>query len=152
MSHSGKEYLQMTPQEDFLFLGPRGSSNIEMSPNDVLQSQHMATAWGLKPPHRTPQMHVRDLGTVSHDQIDEWHSARDIVVLIGALHQGEIMDIYGRIHPWFDVEQAKDHHHHAQGRWIRRIGLFNLLQGMFFRCLTASQNPAGGTLDLERAP
>ena len=35
-------------------------------------------------------MHVRDLDTVPHDQTDDGHSARDIAVLIGVLHQGEL--------------------------------------------------------------
>ena len=33
---------------------------------------------------------MRDLDTVPPDQIDDGHSARDIVVLIGVLCQGEI--------------------------------------------------------------
>ena len=49
-------------------------------------------------------MHVMDLDTVPPDQIDDGHSARDIVVLIGVLHRGVIMGLYGRIHPWPDVE------------------------------------------------
>ena len=49
-------------------------------------------------------MHVRDLDTVPHNQIDDGQSARDIAVLIGVLHQGEIMDLYGIIYPWPDVE------------------------------------------------
>ena len=49
-------------------------------------------------------MYVRDLDTVPHDQIDDGQSARDIAVLIGVLHQGEIMGLYGRIYPLADVE------------------------------------------------
>ena len=60
-------------------------------------------------------MHVRDLDTVPYDQIDDGQSARDIAVLTGVLHQGEIMGLYGRIYPWADVELAKDNRHHTQG-------------------------------------
>ena len=52
-------------------------------------------------------MHVRDLDTVPPDQIGNGYSARDIVVLIGVLCQGEIMGLYGGIHPWLDVERQK---------------------------------------------
>ena len=51
-------------------------------------------------------MNVGDLDTVPYDQIDDGHSARDIAVLIGVLHQGETMG-RGGIHPSPDVGSQK---------------------------------------------
>ena len=76
-------------------------------------------------------MHVRDLDTVPHDQVDDGHSARDIIVLMGVLHQGEIMGLYGGTHPRPSVDEAKDHRHHAQGDRSIRATLITVGFGSF---------------------
>ena len=64
-------------------------------------------------------MHVRDQDTVPPDQIYDGHSARDIVVLIGVLHHGEIRAVFVEITPgtmWrWQKTIATTHHDQVHG-------------------------------------